>query len=215
MSRLFCIAILVLGLAACQSGALRDSGGTPMSIDSVEGQTLGDALIWLPAPMVRDARLYELNLRDNEHPIETVTFDRLDGYYNAQILKGFYSLFSKQTVLSIYDEDAFVDWAVGGRIKETHLADRQKFGSSYTNYGGWFAEFPYGKLHCVVARTGAGFGPRASAGAGHGMPFNVVIRVRYCGSETDAGLVRDFLMRPKRVQDREAFRTFVAEQRES
>ncbi|MBO6836137.1 MAG: hypothetical protein JJ878_01700 [Alphaproteobacteria bacterium] len=214
MFRLFAALGLALIVAACQSDGPRDSGGTPISIDKVSDKGLADALIWLPAPIIRDSILYKLELRNNEHPIETVFTGTGGGYYNAQILRGFYSLFSKETVRQIYDEDEFVDWAKQNDATDGDLSGRVKFGSSYSNNGGWYAEFDEAEFSCILGRVGAGFGPRASAGAGHGLPFNVIIRVRYCGDEEDVRAVRDFLILPKQVKDREAFRQYVAELRD-
>ena len=197
------ISFAIFALVACQSDD-RDASGTPIKLAPVREKTLAEAIVWLPAPIIRNSTQYTQTMRDNQHPQERLFMSR-SGSFFGQYLGGYYVFFSEQSALTIYDEDEFLRWAISKNLSGTELVDRHKFGYMGAPNGGWYALYKLGALPCIVARVGANMGPRAA----DRMPFDSIIDAKFCGTQDEVDEVLAFLKRPRRVTDRDAFKAHV------
>lgn len=203
MRVVFMSLIAIAFLAACVANDETDNG-TPIKLVDTEQHTLADSVLKLPDSALVTVETYRRMLRNNEHPLELVLFQR-GGRMQTQLLRGFYSAFAQEVTQEILSKEDFTEWAQSRGVDDYELTDIHAFGSDYELNGGHYALFERGQFFCIAARVGAGFGPRVSATAAHGSPYNGIIDLNYCGTEEARTELVSFVRKPKQVQDRQAF----------
>lgn len=196
----------LLMAVGCADGP-RDSGGTRMQLEEREA-TLADSTLWLPPPILKDARSFTVVLRDNQFPIEEVKGGGAN-MLNFQYLPGFYQFFSKDSRRSIQDEARFRELFQSRTFGFSGAPER--IGSQTSNVGGYLWRSERGGRHCIAAQIGRGYGARRNVGQSVGTPYNGILRLFHCDpSPTAIDQVEAFVRDPELVENRGAFAAEVA-----